>query len=118
MKLTAEIRKMMWSTLGLLALSASVLTACDDAIYDDEGDCTPVYKVAFRYDKNMAFADAFANVGKSVTLYAFDANGTFVKSFDTTASSLAANGYLLDVDLTPGTYQLFAWGGLKDGLNS
>lgn len=118
MKLTAEIWKMMSRTLSVMALSAFVLTACDDAIYDDEGDCSHVYKVAFRYDMNMAYADALTHDVKSVTLYAFDNNGKFVKSFNNTIASMAMNNYMMDVDLDPGTYQFVAWGGLNDGLNS
>ena len=118
MRLLAEIRKMVLGSLSLLALSAGVLTACDDAIYDDEGNCTPVYKVNFRYDYNMKFADAFASEVKTVSLYAFDASGKFVKSFNGSVAAMAANGYQMDVDLAPGQYKLVAWGGLNDGMNS
>ena len=41
-------------------------------IYDDEGDCDPHYKVKFRYDMNMKFADAFSNEVNAVTLYVVD----------------------------------------------
>ena len=118
MKFLAEIRKMVLGSLSLLALSAGVLTACDDAIYDDEGNCTSVYKVGFTYDKNMKFADAFASEVKTVSLYAFDTSGRFVKSFNNSVAAMAANGYQMDVDLDPGQYKLVAWCGLNDGMNS
>ena len=41
MKLLADIRKLALSSLGMLAVSAFVLTACDSTIYDYEGDCDP-----------------------------------------------------------------------------
>lgn len=118
MKFLAEIRKLVLGSMSLLALSAGVLTACDDAIYDDEGNCSSIYKVGFTYDKNMKFADAFASEVKSVTLYAFDTGGRFVRSFNSSVAAMASNGYQMDVDLDPGQYKLIAWGGLNDGMNS
>ena len=46
----------------------SMLYACDSLIYDDEGDCSVNYRVKFRYDYNMKFADAFAHEVNVVTL--------------------------------------------------
>ena len=95
MKLLADIRKLALSSLGMLAVSAFVLTACDSTIYDYEGDCDPHFKVGFRYDMNMKFVDAFSTEAKS-----------------------ASNNYMMDVDLAPGKYSLLAWCGLNDGLHS
>ena len=67
MKLLADIRKLALSSLGMLAVSAFVLTACDSTIYDYEGDCDPHFKVGFRYDMNMKFVDAFSTEAKSVS---------------------------------------------------
>lgn len=118
MKLLADIRKLALSSLGMLAVFAFLLTSCDSAIYDYEGDCTPKFKVGFRYDMNMKFVDAFSTEVKSVSLFVFDSNGKFVKSYESTVDAMAANDYLLDVDLVPGRYSLLAWCGLNDGLNS
>ena len=118
MKLLADIRKLALSSLGMLAVFAFVLTSCDSAIYDYEGDCTPKFKVGFRYDMNMKFVDAFSTEVKSVSLYVFDSNGKFVKSFESTVDAMASNDYMMDVDLVPGRYSLLAWCGLNDGLNS
>lgn len=52
-----------------------LLVSCDNAIYDDEGDCSVTYHLKFRYDMNMKFADAFTHEVKSVRLYAFNSNG-------------------------------------------
>lgn len=57
---------------------APMLYACDGLIYDDEGDCTVNYRVKFRYDYNMKFADAFAREVNTVTLYLLDAEGRVV----------------------------------------
>ena len=52
-----------------------MLYACDGLIYDGEGDCSVSYRVKFRYDYNMKFADAFAHEVDVVTLYLLDADG-------------------------------------------
>ena len=118
MKFLADIRKMALSSLGMLAVFTFLLASCDSEIYDYEGDCTPKFKVGFRYDMNMKFVDAFSTEVKSVSLYIFDSNGKFVKSYESTVDAMAANDYLLDVDLVPGKYSLLAWCGLNDGLHS
>ena len=118
MKLLADIRKLALSSLGMLAVSAFMLTACDSTIYDYEGDCDPHFKVGFRYDMNMKFVDAFSTEVKSVSLFVFDSTGKFVKSFESTVDAMASNNYMMDVDLAPGKYSLLAWCGLNDGLNS
>ena len=44
-----------------------LLVSCNNAIYDDEGDCSVTYHLKFRYDMNMKFADAFTHEVKSVS---------------------------------------------------
>lgn len=103
---------------GLILLTAVVLccatTSCDNAIYDDEGDCSVTYRVAFRYDRNMKWADAFAHEVKSVRLYAFDTNGTLVWQRSERGEALKADGYAMTLDLPAGDYRLVAWCGLDN----
>ncbi len=101
-------------TLLLLALAAVWFTACDSTIYDDEGDCSVVYKVRFRYDMNLKWADAFANEVKSVHLYAYDQEGTLVWQREESGSLLGQEGYAMTLDLQPGKYHLVAWCGLSN----
>lgn len=109
-----------WGKIGLLAtVVALVLNSCDSAIYDYEGDCSVNYQVKFRYDMNMKFADAFPNAVKSVKLFVFDQSGTLVAMEEETDAGklsrldgLGNPGYLMPVDVEPGTYDLLAWGGL------
>ena len=115
MKLLADIRKLALSSLGMLAVSAFVLTACDSTIYDYEGDCDPHFKVGFRYDMNMKFVDAFSTEAKSVSLFVFDSTGKFVKSFESTVDAMASNNYMMDVDLAPGKYSLLKRQAADDG---
>ena len=102
------------------ALSAAVImgcmmTSCDNAIYDYEGDCSVTYRLAFCYDKNMAWADAFAREVKSVHLYAFDPDGILVWQNAESGEALAAEDYTMTLDLPAGSYRLLAWCGLENG---
>lgn len=99
---------------GLLAcmwmvLASILLAACDNAIYDGEGDCTVRYRVRFKYDYNLKFADAFAHEVNVVTLYLVDSNGNIVWQKTESGPQLAEEGYAMDVDVAPGTYSLLAW---------
>lgn len=100
---------MFMSVMGLVTL-----TGCDSLIFDSEGDCDVVYRVKFKYDKNLKWADAFANEVKSVRLYAFDSDGVLVRRYDETGSVLADPDYSIELDLEPGTYRLLAWCGIDN----
>ena len=57
----------------LIALLAfGPFASCSSFVYEDESDCTVYYRLKFRYDMNLKFADAFAHEVKSVRLYAFN----------------------------------------------
>lgn len=90
------------------------MVACDGSIYDYEGDCSITYRVKFRYDWNMKYADAFAHEVESVTLYVLDENGTVVWQRTESGDALAADDYAMTVDVDPGTYNLLAWCGTTD----
>jgi len=90
------------------------MTSCS-AIYEYEGDCDPKYRIVFRYDYNMKYADAFANEVTSVSLYAFDGSGKLVFQKSDQGSHLGSGDYTMEVDMEPGTYDLVAWCGLEDG---
>lgn len=99
----------------IIVLTALFLfTSCDSLVYDDEGDCAVTYRLKFRYDKNLKFANAFANEVKSVNLYAFDAEGKLVWLSSERGAALASDDYAMTLPLTPGKYRLVAWCGLGD----
>ena len=100
---------------ALLTVSMLTLSSCDGIIYDDEGDCDVIYRLRFRYDMNMKFADAFSNEVKSICLYAFDTNGTLVWQTIDAGEHLAAEDYCIELPLSPGKYSLMAWCGLDNG---
>ena len=90
------------------------LSSCNSVIYDEEGDCSVTYRVAFRYDRNMKWSDAFAHEVKSVHLYAFNKGGTLVWQNTEKGEALAAEGYAMTLDLPAGDYHLVAWCGLDN----
>ncbi len=104
--------------IGCMALAVvtfcCAMTSCDNAIYDDEGDCTVTYRLGFRYDRNMKWADAFAHEVKSVHLYAFDKSGVLVWQQSERGEALKADGYAMTLDLPAGDYRLLAWCGLQN----
>ena len=97
----------------LVALGViSMMTSCDDNfIFETQGDCTPKYKVRFRYDWNLKFADAFSHEVGQVTLYLVDGDGSVVWSRHEGGPEVKAEGYMMDVNIEPGTYSLLAWAG-------
>lgn len=103
--------------LGLpvvLAVLLPLVTSCQ-TIWDND-DCGTEYRVKFKYDYNMAFADAFASQVRSVTLYAFNtADGRLAFSRTESGEALAAADYSMALDVDPGQYHLVAWAGLADG---
>ncbi|MCD8291082.1 MAG: FimB/Mfa2 family fimbrial subunit [Prevotella sp.] len=108
--------KLIRAGFGLLlsVVSCMALCSCDGMIYDGEGDCAVSYKVRFRYDYNMKYADAFAHEVSSVTLYLIDGSGNVVWQNTESGDALAEEGYTMDVDVEPGTYSVLAWCGTTD----
>lgn len=90
------------------------LPSCNNWIYDEEGDCTVYYRLKFRYDKNLKWADAFANEVSSVHLYAFDPSGVLVWQREEVVEPSMAENYTMLLDLPAGDYQLLAWCGLRN----
>lgn len=100
----------------LAAIIACILAlyGCDSVIYDGEGDCSVNYRVKFRYDYNMKYADAFAHEVNTVTLYLLDGDGRVAWQRTEQGDALLAEDYAMTVDVEPGTYSLLAWCGTAD----
>ena len=101
----------------LLAAAALLpITSCD-TVWDNDEDC-PIeieYRVKFKYDYNMLYADAFASQVHSVTLYAFDTDGKLVFQQTEQGEKLADTDYSMLLPLEAGNYRLVAWAGVQDG---
>lgn len=105
------------SKIGVLAaLFALFFSSCENSIiFDSEGDCGVQYRIRFKYDMNMEFADVFGREVTSIALFAFDENGILVYQGSESGDALSAEDYSLPLDVQPGEYELVAWGGLGDG---
>lgn len=114
MKITAYISRLTVVMASMVALMLP-LASCNGVIYDDEGDCDVTYRLRFRYDMNMKFADAFHHEVKSVKLYAFDPQGKLVWQTADSGAHLAEEGYEIILPLPAGQYKLMAWCGLDNG---
>lgn len=94
----------------MLLLSAVALSSCS-FLDEPTVDCDPHYKVRFRYDMNMLYADAFATQVSEVRLFVFDEEDNLVWTGSESGEALAEEGYLMDLPLKPGRYSFVAWCG-------
>ncbi len=92
-----------------MVLACSAVAACSGFIFEDEGDCSVTYRVKFRYDINMKYADAFQHEVRAVTLYVLDGDGSIVWKKSESGAALAAEDYSMVVDVPAGKYDLLAW---------
>ena len=104
-----SVFKKTFIVLLAMALAGGMAVSCGGLIYEDEGDCDVSYRVRFRYDMNMKFADAFAHEVHSVTLYVLDEDGSIVWSKTESGEALTVEGYSMEVDVPAGKYELLAW---------
>lgn len=104
--------RVMMTAMAILPLVA--FESCDSFIYDNEGDCSVSYRLKFRYDRNLKWADAFANEVSSVHAYAFDGSGVLVWHRDEQIDRATAENYSMLLDLSAGDYTLIAWCGLQN----
>ena len=89
------------------------MTSC--SLINDDSDCVDSANViSFSYDKNLKFADAFDHEVKSVTLLAFDSNGTLAYAGRAKRDQLGDDGRSMTVRLAPGEYDMLVWAGDYD----
>ncbi|WP_291529046.1 FimB/Mfa2 family fimbrial subunit [Bacteroides sp. UBA939] len=98
----------------LITILGGTMASCDTVLNFDEGDCTIEYYVKFIYDHNMDWEDYFARDVKTVTLYAFDANGNLAYQKTEEGEMLADGSYAMKVELDDLQYRFIAWAGLDD----
>ncbi|WP_333543916.1 FimB/Mfa2 family fimbrial subunit [Butyricimonas synergistica] len=113
MNIRALIRNVA-AKVGVVSVSLLAMSSCDSWFYEEEGDCSVYYRLKFRYDMNLKWADAFANEVSSVHLYAFDPSGVLVWQQDEQIDSTTAENYSMSLDLPAGDYRLLAWCGLRN----
>lgn len=108
------LKRLATKSLAVLIVALSVVSC--EKIFDDEGDCTVSYRLKFRYDMNMKYADAFPHEVTSVAVYAFDKSGTLVWKGTESGDVLATADYSMKLDLPAGDYKLIGWCGLEGDL--
>lgn len=106
-------RQFSFSLLMAMTLGSAVVS-CDSILGEEDVDCSVEYRVKFKYDYNMKYADAFSREVGTVTLYAFDDNGKMVYQKTEEGDVLGEEGYTMKVDLEPGDYHLITWAGLNN----
>ncbi|MCH5224067.1 MAG: FimB/Mfa2 family fimbrial subunit [Muribaculaceae bacterium] len=109
-------RKLRNAAFAVMAAGAAVGFSSCESFYFEEGDCDPHYYVKYVYNMNMEWADAFSSQVNSVELYVIDPKtGDLVgKYYEDDINRLSQPGYLMPVDLKPGTYDFVAWCGLTN----
>ena len=101
--------------LSMVAAALAASSCQDGFIFEGEGDCGTYYRIRFRYDYNIKFADAFAAEVNSIALYVFDENDVLVEEIATTDKKpLSSGNFEIPLELQPGKYTLMAWGGLMN----
>ena len=104
-----SFRRLLKAAMSIaVAVGMTSLSSCH-SIYEDEGDCTVHYRIAFRYTKNILNADAFASQVSDIHLYLIDSNGKIVFQKTEQRKLTTENNYYIDVDVFPGTYDILAW---------
>ena len=99
-----------------MVVAMAAVSSCDNGlIFEGEGDCGIYYRIRFKYDYNIKYADAFANEVNSIALYIFDENDVLVDEITTTDKQALSSGtFEIPLELEPGKYTLLAWGGLMN----
>lgn len=106
------------SGLWMMLLTAVVVVfstiSCNSSIiFDSEGDCGVYYRIRFKYDYNMKFADAFVREVNSVRLFVFDSEGVLVEVVESLdQAALESGDFEIELELPSGSYDLVAWCGL------
>ena len=103
-------------TVWAMMVALLMMTSCKEGlIFDGEGDCGIYYRIRFKYDYNIKFADAFANEVNSVALYVFDQNDRLIEQHITNdREALASGNFEIALELEPQRYTLLAWAGLEN----
>ena len=97
--------------ISVAALSVG-LYACD-WIHDDSLPLCE-FRLYFKYDYNMKFADAFQHEVDFVTLFFCDQEGNFLFQRRIEKSELDERNSIA-LDMEPGTYQVVTWTGRDKG---
>lgn len=115
MDIRTLIRNATTKVCAAAVLLLGLQSCSENWLFEEEGDCTVYYRLRFRYDMNLKWADAFANEVSSVHLYAFDkSSGLLTWQKEERIDPATADDYSMLLDLPAGDYKLLAWCGLEN----
>lgn len=98
---------------AFIAVQAITFASCNSVFYDDLEPCDEGLRLRFVYDYNMEFANAFPSQVDCLTLLVYDKDGKYLATQTVTDPELLSDeDWRMTLDLTPGTYQLMAYGGM------
>lgn len=104
---------------ALTLAMAGGLTSCDSVIYDDLEECRQGVEIRFVYDYNMEFANAFPSQVDCVTLFVYDENGNYLRTYTESGDVLKDENYRMVIDdLEGGNYHFLAYGGMHSERSS
>lgn len=98
--------------LAVWSILFPVLTSC---IREYLEECPQEYALRFCYDYNMKFTDLFADQVEDLSVYVFDWDGKYVRTFTDRGERLRDSEYKLVLPLAPGYYRFVVWAGLEGG---
>lgn len=93
----------------VVAASVMTLSSCDSLIFNEEGDCEPIYNLRFKFTKNILNADAFGPQVTDLHVAVYDKQGNLLFTQSDIRIPTEENDYRMPVDLKPGTYDIIAW---------
>lgn len=102
--------------MAMFALAGVALSSCS-MINDDHGPCpeAPAMELRFIYDYNLLYANAFYSQVHCLGVYIFDEKGILVKEHhEIDNANISDENWRLSIeDLSPGRYQVLAYGGME-----
>ena len=98
----------------MIALAGvSMLSSCDEMVFDDADNCVQGVAIRFIYDYHMEpGANSFPANVDCVSLFIFDKEGNYLGHQYETSEQLKDENYTMPLDLEYGDYHLVAYGGL------
>ncbi len=101
------------SMVGVVTLScvAISLSSCDK-VFEDLNPCPQGLRLRFVNDFNMEFANAFPSQVECLTLLVYNSDGTFCDIYHASAPEISDENWRMEIDLSPGEYNLLAYGGM------
>lgn len=98
---------------AIAGISLGFSSCENNLIYDDTSDCYTSVGLKFVYDYHMEpGANSFPRNVDCVNVFVLDTLGNFITQFSETSEVLKNDGYVMDLTLPEGDYELLVYGGV------